>query len=299
MEMDKKQLLDSEAVEWNNDIELTLRRFPIMLRSNEWTTGTNYHHQPGLEIHMTQAGEGTMVVGREILRQTPRSVLVFRATTPHQMISGATYKRSVICLYFDEGEQDALPALHRLLDFSWVPEDACLSFSLTPRQFQRMEELCLLLRRELEEREPGWERMALSCVLQGTVLLQRSKAEAEEGASAPFGSKAGELVKQCADYVCANLGEALTLKSVARRFAVSEAYLTRCFTKEMNISFYQYVLLQRVAEGKRLLREASDVSIAEIAYTIGFPSASHFSRHFKSLTEETPSAYRARALTGR
>ncbi|OGX68543.1 MAG: hypothetical protein A2189_07050 [Paenibacillus sp. RIFOXYA1_FULL_44_5] len=83
---------------------------------------------------------------------------------------------------------------------------------------------------------------------------------------------------------------------MAKRFAISEEHLTRSFTREMGISFYQYVLLQRIAEGKRLLLNAPDISLTEIALTIGFPSSSHFSRNFKTLTEETPSGYRQRML---
>lgn len=296
--MDMKKVVTNEQPDWLDDIETTLNRFPILLRSNEWTKGTNFHHQPGLEIHLTQEGGGTMVVGRQVLLQSPRSVAVYWGSVPHQMIAKSAYRRTVICLDPDESAAGPLPPLYRLVDFSWVPRDSCLSFQLAPKQFQRLEEICAALRRELDAREIGWERMALSHVLQATVLLQRSLEEAAGQAAAANSQPAGkksELVQQCSDYVCGRLGEDLALKTVAKRFAVSDEYLTRSFTREMGISFYQYVLLQRVAEGRRLLREAPDLSISAIAYLIGFPSSSHFSRHFRALTGETPSSYRQRA----
>lgn len=292
--MDMKDFMNNDKLQWLVDIEKTLNRFPILLRFNEWTKGTNFHYQPGVEIHITQEGEGTMVVGRQILLQAPRSVLVFRGTVPHQMISRSSYKRAVICVNFSNEDEGVLSSLHRLIDFAWVPDDSCLSFSLSPKQFQKVEEMCRGLNHELEAREIGWERMALALVLQITAYLQRSTTDSERVTLLPMKGKKNDLVQACLDYVCGNLGEELSLKVVAKRFAVSEEHLTRSFTKEMNISFYQYVLLQRVAEGKRLLRESADVSVSEIAYMIGFPSSSHFSRHFKALTEETPSAYRQR-----
>ncbi|WP_159882378.1 AraC family transcriptional regulator [Paenibacillus puerhi] len=291
--MDLKGFMNEDQLQWSKDIENTLHSFPIMLRSNEWIKGTSFHRQPGLEIHVTQEGEGTMVVGKQVLLQSPRSVLVFRGTVPHQMISRSSYKRSVICIHFCE-EDGMLPALHQLIDFSWVPVDSCLSFTLNPRQQRQLEEMCEDLRRELGTRKIGWERMALAQVLQVTAFLQRSTAGPEIVTGELEKGRKHDLVQSCSDYVCAHLSKELTLKSVAKLFSVSEEYLTRSFTKEMGISFYQYVLLQRVAEGKRLLREAMDVSITEIAYMIGFPSSSNFSRHFKALTEETPSAYRQR-----
>jgi AraC-like DNA-binding protein/mannose-6-phosphate isomerase-like protein (cupin superfamily) len=292
--MDMKDWVNNDRLRWQEDVENTLNRFPIMLRINEWMKGTDFHYQPGVEIHITQDGEGTMVVGKQILLQSPRSVLVFRGKVPHQMISKSSYKRTVICVNFRDDDNGMLPALHRLIDFSWVPDDSCLSFSLSPVQYRQIEELCNGLRHELGAREIGWERMALAQVLQITANLQRSTDGSGNITTLPVKGKKNDLVQMISDYVCANLGGELTLKAVAKRFAVSEEYLTRSFTKEMAISFYQYVLLQRVAEGKRLLREAADVSVSEIAYAIGFPSSSHFSRHFKALTEETPSAYRQR-----
>lgn len=112
-----KDFMRNEELAWLNDIERSLHQFPIYITNRHWLDGTNYHYQPGVEIHLTHEGEGTMVIGRQ-------------------------------------------------------------------------------------------------------------------------------------------------------------------------------VLLQRVAEGRRLLSEALDVSIADIAYMLGFPTPSHFSRQFKKLTEQTPSEYR-------
>lgn len=277
---------------WLDDIESALNRFPIHITERHWSQGTENHYQPGIEIHMIHDGEGTMVVGRQVLLQSARSVLAFRGSVPHQMLCKAPYRRSVICIHGGEEMADPRSSLLQLVDFSWIPHDACLSFALTPKRFQQLEDLCDDLRRELDTRRTGWERLALAQVLQMTVLLQRSAEE--DGAAQP--EPKNELIQRCSDYVCSHLDGDLSLRAVSKRFAVSGEYLTRSFTKEMGISFYQYVLLQRVAEGRRLLAEAPDLSIADIACSIGFPSPSHFSRHFKKLTEQTPSAYRRKLL---
>ncbi|MFC6229104.1 helix-turn-helix domain-containing protein [Paenibacillus allorhizosphaerae] len=296
--MDMKDMIKNNNIDWNKDMVKKLKHFPIVLHSNQWKKGTGLHYHPGLEFHMTHEGTGTMVVGKQIVLQSPRSVLVFRGMVPHQMISRSSYKRSVVSINFGDEDTGMLPSLHQLIEFAWIPNDSCLNFSLTPKQFLRMEEMVKELRHELMARGTGWEQVVLAQVLQMSVFLQRMLVEPEQVtalSSQPSGRKS-DLVQQCSDFVCGNLGEDLSLKTVARRFAVSEAYLTRSFTKEMGISFYQYVLLQRVAEGKRLLREVPDVSISDIAYMIGFPSSSHFSRHFKLLTEETPSVYRQKMI---
>jgi AraC-like DNA-binding protein len=295
--MDLNGFMITDEIKWIDDIEDSFRDFPITLRSDKKRTGTDYHHQLGLEIHMTTEGSGTMVVGKQVLLQTPRSVLVFWGSVPHQMITASSYKRKVICVDLHEPYAGTLPKLHRLIDFSWVQQDACLSFSFDPKTFKQIEDLYNLMQQEMDNRKVGWEQMMLTHMLQITVILQRSKASSDAAAPDSHSMvKMSEIVQLCSDYICSNLSEDLSLKTVSKRFAVSGEHLTRTFSKEIGISFYQYVLLQRVAEGKRLLRDTPDVSISDIALIIGFPSSSHFSHHFKALTGETPSSYRQRTL---
>ncbi|MDF2725214.1 MAG: hypothetical protein K0Q59_4889 [Paenibacillus sp.] len=293
--MDIKDFIINDRADWNLDMVSKLKRFPIVMHSDR-RKGTGLHVHPGLEIHVTLEGTGTMVVGKQVLLQSPRSVLVFRGMVPHQMISKSSYKRTVVSVNFGIEDADMMTSFHRLVDFSWIPADSCLSLSLSLSEFRQMEEMCGALQNELTERKIGWERMALSHVLHITVFLQRSAQDSESATTLPSASsgRKNDLVQLCSDYVCRNLGDDLSLKTVARQFAVSEEHLTRCFTREMDISFYQYVLFQRIAEAKRLLRESPHASISDIAYLIGFTSTSHFSRHFKTLTEETPSSYRHR-----
>jgi AraC-like DNA-binding protein/mannose-6-phosphate isomerase-like protein (cupin superfamily) len=290
-----KDLTKNDQPRWNDYVSKRLSHFPIFIHNNEWFQGTYYHCQPGLEIHLIKEGRGTMVVGNKILLQSPGQAVIIRGSVPHQLISKSAYKRTVICL---DLEHEFFKHLSSHLDMSWIPEESCCNISLTQAQLCKLDELCHSLSDELETKSVGWERMAVSHVLQITVLLQRGMEAKEKAKPQPNGSfeKNRDLIQQCCDYICSHLGENLTLKCVAKKFSVSEEYLTRNFTKEIGISFYQFVLLQRVAEGKRLLKDSPDLSVAQIALSLGFPSSSSFNRTFKALTGETPSAYRQRTL---
>jgi AraC-like DNA-binding protein len=293
--VDIKDFAKLDTPELNRIVAKELQNFPIYVQRNKWQSQTAYHFQPGVEIHITQEGAGALVVDKRVLLQSPRQVVIFRGSVPHQLIANSSYKRTVICLDLERvflgGEWRV--SFH---DFSWVPENHYCMFFLEPMQFLQLERLCDMLSDELKTKASGWESMALSLALKVTVLLRRSfEGEGKASVQQPEGPrKISELVQKCSDYVCTHLGEDLSLKTVAKMFAVSEEYLTRCFKKEMGMSFYQYVLMQRVAAGKRLLREASNASITSIAYALGFPSSSHFCRTFKSFTDETPTAYRHR-----
>jgi transcriptional regulator GlxA family with amidase domain len=72
--------------------------------------------------------------------------------------------------------------------------------------------------------------------------------------------------------------------------------LTRIFAKEHGISLYQFVLLSRVSEAKRLLQLAPHMTITDIALTVGFESSGQLSRTFRNITQESPASYRKKAL---
>ncbi|MDF2724407.1 MAG: hypothetical protein K0Q59_4082, partial [Paenibacillus sp.] len=246
--MNIQHFVQGDHPRWNTDIDDRLNRFPVVLVSNNWLKGSDLHVQPGLEIHTMLEGSGAMLVGKQVMLQSPRSVLLFRGTLPHQMIAKSPYKRTVLCLQLGKSVSEAyehIPGLRYLLDFEWIPEQACISLSLSPKQFVAIQAMYKQLQQELELRQVGWERMALTQALQITVSLQRCVDQAKLAADEPLSGAMKDLVQQCSDYVCSHLGEELTLKAIAKRFAASEAHLTRSFTKEMGISFYQYVLLQR------------------------------------------------------
>jgi len=52
--------------------------------------------------------------------------------------------------------------------------------------------------------------------------------------------------------------------------------------------------LRRVNESERLLHDNSHLNISEIAFKVGFKDQSHFTRKFRELKGETPSAVRAK-----
>jgi AraC-like DNA-binding protein len=70
--------------------------------------------------------------------------------------------------------------------------------------------------------------------------------------------------------------------------------LIRLFKTEKKITFYQFVLQQRVSESKRMLLNCPDTTLTDIAYAVGFPSAAQFSRVFRASTGMLPSQFRNR-----
>ncbi len=99
------------------------------------------------------------------------------------------------------------------------------------------------------------------------------------------------LVRKTVEYVNSNFCRDLRLSEVARRLGVSEAHISRTFSKEMKCSFVQYLSRRRMNHALRLLR-TTDLKIYEIAERIGYSNTEHFSRMFKKIMGRSPKEYR-------
>lgn len=83
----------------------------------------------------------------------------------------------------------------------------------------------------------------------------------------------------------------LSLGLVARRLGMSERSLRRYLTEE-NTSFSDLVAEVRY-ERARVLLDSPRLSLAEIAYLLGFSNVSAFSRAFKAWSGKAPGQYRS------
>lgn len=91
------------------------------------------------------------------------------------------------------------------------------------------------------------------------------------------------------EYVRANLGRDLSIGQVAAHFGFSVRNLTRMFT-DSGIRFVHYLNYHRVVRAIELLADGA-MNIEQTAYEVGFNSPGSFSRVFKQVTGESPSAY--------
>lgn len=91
------------------------------------------------------------------------------------------------------------------------------------------------------------------------------------------------------EYMKTNLHQDLTLEQVASHFGFSVRSLTRLFTSS-GIRFVHYLNYQRVVRAIEILTD-NVLNIEQTAYKVGFNSPNSFSRVFKQITGEAPSAY--------
>lgn len=104
---------------------------------------------------------------------------------------------------------------------------------------------------------------------------------------------AGDVFSACAKYVDENLYAPLRVEDVAAALGYSRSYLSTRFRQQTGMTLTRYILQQKVFEAQRLLQFSGE-SLRDIANTFRFSSQSHFQNVFKSVTGETPMAFRRR-----
>jgi AraC-like DNA-binding protein len=86
--------------------------------------------------------------------------------------------------------------------------------------------------------------------------------------------------------------EPLDIRAVAAVAHLSEAHFIRSFRAAFGETPHRHLQRRRVERSMFLLRE-TDRSVTDICLDVGFTSLGTFSRMFREIVGETPSAYRA------
>jgi transcriptional regulator GlxA family with amidase domain len=101
-----------------------------------------------------------------------------------------------------------------------------------------------------------------------------------------------ELISQIQFWLQTNLNAELTLNEIAQQFGISQRSLTRRFKIATGINATKYWQKLKIQTAKELLA-ASNLSIQEVAFQVGYQDQANFTRLFKKMLNITPKAYRA------
>ncbi len=104
-----------------------------------------------------------------------------------------------------------------------------------------------------------------------------------------------KLIRNCIDYIVANLTESLTVKKIALQVFTNPNYLSTQFKKEVGIPITHFIQTKRLHEACFALRY-TDTKISDIAIHYLFSSQSYFDKVFKEHHKMTPNEYRNRTM---
>jgi AraC family L-rhamnose operon transcriptional activator RhaR/AraC family L-rhamnose operon regulatory protein RhaS len=141
---------------------------------------------------------------------------------------------------------------------------------------------------ESKQQPPGYTAMLFGHFVQLAVLLSRRYAQTVTPSTHKL-----RQVSEIISLLETRSAQQMTLPELAAIANCSVNTLLRLFKQATGRTPMDYLLHLRLSEAARLLR-ASDMTITQIAYQVGFTDSSYFSRQFKKQTGWTPLDYRQR-----
>lgn len=104
-----------------------------------------------------------------------------------------------------------------------------------------------------------------------------------------------DYVEQTVHYLHSTYARDVDLEEIASLLNINKRYLITLFTKQMQISPYQYLIKLRLNKAIELLVEYKQPA-SIVAQSVGYQTYSHFSRLFKQYTGVSPRDFQKHAI---
>lgn len=171
------------------------------------------------------------------------------------------------------------------------------SILLHPQEkvFLQISRLAEAMMSEACHTEPGRYFMLKSYLTQLILLLYREQKGTPRAAGTGYYFESNNkkyIVEQVVDYFNRHFSEKISLDQIARNMYLSPFYISRLFKNELGDTPINYLISLRMKEAEQLLLAQPDASIQDIAKSVGYEDAYHFSKVFKKHFGVSPSNFR-------
>ena len=150
----------------------------------------------------------------------------------------------------------------------------------------RIEHIAWALKAEMENGCSGG-RLYLDSLATGLAAHLVGNHSSLQVNSPSQGGFPGRKLKQVLSYIEDNLGEDLSLESIAKVAGLSVSHCKVLFRKSVGIPIHQYVIRRRVDRAAGMLRKG-DLPVSQVALETGFSHQSHLAAHIKRVLGVVP-----------
>jgi two-component system response regulator YesN len=100
-----------------------------------------------------------------------------------------------------------------------------------------------------------------------------------------------KVIEQAKAYIADHYTNDLTLEIISEQINVSQTHFSRIFKLETGLNFVDYLTKVRLDKAIELLK-ATDMTIKQICFEVGFNDPNYFSKVFKKVLGVTPGEYK-------
>ncbi len=240
---------------------------------------TKIHYHNDYELYYLVAGKTNYFIGDEIFKVNPGNFVFVEKGVIHKTDSEDCFDNERILISF--GDDILTPeAMEHIETLSkqkliFIPKN----------KLYIIEDILHKIEKEHSEDNPFRREMinlyilqtlALLCRLHRKELMQMDETE--------------RIIHSVSEYINSNYEKDLSLKTLSRRFALSEGHLSRKFKAVSGMGLCEYITYVRIHNGASLLEE-TNYSLTKISALCGFNDSNYFSSVFKKIKGTTPCKY--------
>ncbi|MDL2301803.1 AraC family transcriptional regulator [Lachnospiraceae bacterium OttesenSCG-928-D06] len=246
-----------------------------------------YHKHDFLEMAFVLSGSGRYHIGDRIYDVTEGDLIIMNPGVKHQAL-------------FIEGNEQ--PSTEFFVGFSDI-QIRCHEANHMPLQNgehvlhttgelrQRLFKLCSSMEAENAVCRPGRYFMLKSYLMQMILIVIREQyAPVKNSTGYSFESVNKKyVVEQIVNYFEDHYNEKISLDQIAENMYLSPFYISKIFKSETGDTPIRHLINIRLERAKQILEEGQGNSIQEVALSVGYDDAYHFSKLFKKRYGMSPS----------
>ena len=251
-----------------------------------------YHSHDHPELAFVLSGAGRYRIEDEIYPVQEGDLLIFNPGVRHQALHSpeAELPATEFFVGLTDIRLQGLPP-----NFLPVPEGEYMIHT-TGELRQKLFRICASMEAEQSVCRQGKYFMLKSYMIQMVLLLIREQCEPiEKTMGCAFESVNKKyVVEQILTYFEEHYSEKLSLDQIAENMYLSPFYISKIFKTETGDTPIRHLINIRLEKAKELLEAGYEGSIQEVAASVGYDDAYHFSKLFKKYYGITPSQARRR-----
>lgn len=269
-----------------------------MIRSSQFNMRYNHFHQE-YEIYLLLGGRRQIFYDNRAYIAEAGSLILVDSGQIHMShsVTNDPYKQyERIILYIDQDKIQQFDAMFPDLKMGEFMHEHFGIYALSVDMQRRMTYMFRTIMRELDEQLPRSQTAINLEIISTFINFWRESTPVsylQDKENAMKGGREGKYatVYAVSDYVSTHFCEEITLDELANRFFISKYYLSRSFREVTGFGIREYVNILRVQKAQSMLLE-TNLSVSEIAETLGFDSITYFERIFKRHLAVSPVQFR-------
>lgn len=253
----------------------------------------NYHAHDFVELAIVQGGCGTYHINGIDYPAEAGDLFIFNPGVFHRSIPALNNHQDFqeVYLAFTDIDFKDCPSGHFPL-----PENGQLSLKMPGGLRQDITRITQAILLESKSRQPGRYFMLKSYLIQIICIILRCQQQQINSRSKKEHPKQYEfknankryIVQQITKYLEEHYQEKISLDQIASNMYLSSYYVSKVFKSETGDTPINYLIRLRMQKARELLNDCPALSVQEIAVTVGYDDAYHFSKLYKKYYGVSP-----------